>query len=58
MPTRDSIHSFRKDAAKLFCDGYRRIKLGIENRTIPTVDFGPHPMVPPVPVLRVFDINA
>ncbi len=47
-----------KDAAKLVGVDYRTIKLGIENGTIPTVQLGPRRMIPRVPLLRVFGINA
>ena len=47
-----------KDAAKLVGVDYRTIKLGIENGTIPTVQLGPRQMIPRVPLLRVFGINA
>ncbi|MFI8594639.1 excisionase family DNA-binding protein [Microbacterium sp. NPDC078428] len=47
-----------KDAAKLVGVDYRTIKLGIENGTIPTVQLGPRRMIPRVPLLRHFGINA
>lgn len=36
----------------------RTIKLGIENGTIPTVNRGPGRMIPCVPLLRDFGIDA
>ena len=47
-----------KDAAKLVGVDYRTIKLGIENGTIPTVQLGPRRMIPRVPLLRVFGVDA
>ncbi|MCP2637655.1 DNA-binding protein [Microbacterium sp. HD4P20] len=47
-----------KDAAKLGGADYRTIKLGIENGTIPTVQLGPRRMIPRVPLLRAFGIDA
>lgn len=47
-----------KDAAKLVGVDYRTIKLGIESGTIPTIQLGPRRMIPRVPLLRVFGINA
>jgi len=47
-----------KDAAKLVGVDYRTIKLGIESGTIPTVQLGPRRMIPRVPLLRVFGIDA
>lgn len=47
-----------KDAAKLVGVDYRTIKLGIDNGTIPTVQLGPRPMIPRVPLLRAFGVDA
>lgn len=47
-----------KDAAKLVGVDYRTIKLGIENGTIPTIQLGPRRMIPRVPLLRVFGVEA
>jgi len=47
-----------KDAAKLVGVDYRTIKLGIENGTIPTVQLGPRRMIPRVPLLRAFGVDA
>jgi excisionase family DNA binding protein len=47
-----------KDAAKLVGVDYRTIKLGIDNGTIPTVQLGPRRMIPRVPLLRAFGVDA
>ncbi|AZS37542.1 hypothetical protein CVS47_02179 [Microbacterium lemovicicum] len=47
-----------KDAAKLVGVDYRTIKLGIENGTIPTVQLGPRRMIPRIPLLRAFGVDA
>ena len=47
-----------KDAAKLVGVDYRTIKLGIESGTIPTVQLGPSRMIPRVPLLRAFGVDA
>ncbi|MCM3613887.1 DNA-binding protein [Microbacterium enclense] len=47
-----------KDAAKLVGVHYRTIKLGIENGTIPTVQLGPRRMIPRVPLLHAFGVEA
>lgn len=47
-----------KDAAKLVGVDYRTIKLGIESGTIPTIQLGPRRMIPRVPLLRVFGLDA
>lgn len=47
-----------KNAAKLVGVDYRAIKLGIENGTIPTVQLGPRRMIPRMPVLRAFGVDA
>ena len=54
----DCLALTMKDAAKLVGVDYRTIKLGIESGTIPTVQLGPRRMIPRVPLLRVFGINA
>ena len=56
--TDDSLALTMKDAAKLVGVDYRTIKLGIESGTIPTIQLGPRRMIPRVPLLRVFGINA
>jgi len=47
-----------KDAARLVGVDYRTIKLGIENGTIPTIQLGPRRMIPRVPLLRAFGVDA
>ncbi|MBW9093311.1 DNA-binding protein [Microbacterium jejuense] len=47
-----------KDAAKLVGVDYRTIKLGIESGTIPTAQLGPRRMIPRVPLLRAFGVDA
>lgn len=54
----NSLALTMKDAAKLIGVDYRTIKLGIESGTIPTIQLGPRRMIPRVPLLRVFGINA
>ncbi len=56
--TDNSLALTMKDAAKLVGVDYRTIKLGIESGTIPTIQLGPRRMIPRVPLLRVFGINA
>lgn len=56
--TDGSLALTMKDAARLVGVDYRTIKLGIESGTIPTVQLGPRRMIPRVPLLRVFGINA
>jgi len=56
--TDDSLALTMKDAANLVGVDYRTIKLGIESGTIPTIQLGPRRMIPRVPLLRVFGINA
>lgn len=56
--TDTSLALTMKDAAKLVGVDYRTIKLGIESGTIPTIQLGPRRMIPRVPLLRVFGINA
>ncbi|MBW9120789.1 DNA-binding protein [Microbacterium trichothecenolyticum] len=47
-----------KDAAKLVGVDYRTIKLGIESGTIPTIQLGQRRMIPRVPLLRAFGVDA
>lgn len=47
-----------KDVAKLVGVDYRTIKLGIESGTILTVQPGPRRMIPLVPLLRAFVVDA
>ncbi len=54
----NSLALTMKDAAKLVGVDYRTIKLGVESGTIPTIQLGPRRMIPRVPLLRVFGINA
>jgi len=54
----NSLALTMKDAAKLVGVDYRTIKLGIESGTIPTVQLGPRRMIPRVPLLRAFGIDA
>lgn len=54
----NSLALTMNDAAKLVGVDYRTIKLGIESGTIPTIQLGPRRMIPRVPLLRVFGINA
>lgn len=56
--TDTSLALTMKDAAKLVGVDYRTIKLGIESGTIPTVQMGPRRMIPRIPLLRVFGIDA
>ena len=56
--SQDSLALTMKDAAKLVGVDYRTIKLGIESGTIPTIQLGPRRMIPRVPLLRVFGIDA
>jgi len=54
----NSLALTMKDAAKLVGVDYRTIKLGIESGTIPTVQLGPRRMIPRVPLLRAFGVDA
>lgn len=54
----NSLALTMKDAAKLVGVNYRTIKLGIESGTIPTVQLGPRRMIPRVPLLRAFGVDA
>ena len=56
--SQDSLALTMKDAAKLVGVDYRTIKLGIESGTIPTVQLGTRRMIPRVPLLRVFGVEA
>jgi excisionase family DNA binding protein len=56
--TDNSLAMTMKDAAKLVGVDYRTIKLGIESGTIPTVQLGPRRMIPRVPLLRAFGVDA
>lgn len=56
--TDTSLALTMKDAAKLVGVDYRTIKLGIESGTIPTVQLGPRRMIPRVPLLRAFGVDA
>ena len=56
--SQDSLAPTMKDSAKLVGVDYRTIKLGIENGTIPTVQLGPRRMIPRVPLLRAFGVEA
>ena len=46
-----------KDAAALVGVEYRTIKLGVERRTIPTVQLGPRRMIPRAALLRIFGVE-
>ncbi|GAB3602498.1 helix-turn-helix domain-containing protein [Microbacterium sp. NPDC056044] len=54
----NSLALTMKDAAKLVGVDYRTIKLGIESGTIPTVQLGQRRMIPRVPLLRAFGVDA
>lgn len=54
----NSLALTMKDAAKLVGVDYRTIKLGIESGTIPTIQLGQRRMIPRIPLLRAFGINA
>lgn len=54
----NSLALTMRDAAKLIGVDYRTIKLGIENGTIPTAQLGPRRMIPRVPLLRAFGVDA
>ncbi|MGP3536420.1 helix-turn-helix domain-containing protein [Microbacterium sp. RD1] len=56
--TQDSLALTMKDAAKLVGVDYRTIKLGIESGTIPTVQLGQRRMIPRIPLLRAFGVDA
>lgn len=56
--TDNSLALTMKDAAKLVGVDYRTIKLGIETGTIPTIRLGPRRMIPRVPLLRAFGVDA
>ncbi|WP_228479914.1 excisionase family DNA-binding protein [Microbacterium abyssi] len=56
--TDTSLALTMKDAAKLVGVDYRTIKLGIESGTIPTVQLGSRRMIPRVPLLRAFGVDA
>lgn len=56
--SQDCLALTMKDAAELVGVDYRTIKLGIESGTISTVQLGPRRMIPRVPLLRAFGVDA